>query len=464
MPNEQYLDTYGLNTFWSQVKSYIDANGGTDIAPGILLYASVAEPIQKNHSTTMTKSGFVGPLPKVNDAGYGLLTYDKKLYQVAYRISSIDSDGLYTIIYDGDPLLVGPSESGGGGSTGASTFLVKAPIGTIVIWSGTVDNIPTGWQFCDGTNGTPDLRDKFVLGAGPSHAVGSSGGEETVTLTTAQMPQHSHQTSDVVNIPGTVKAIAKGSDIVMPSNKYASTNTNGGGAAHNNMPPYYTLCYIMKLTADPTDSVTQEELTAALADKQDTLVNGTGTTVENNAVNINTPVQGIKTQAEFNALPESEQNKGLWVISDGGSGGSSSGGEIYSTEETRIGTWIDGKPLYRIVITGYFPSNTNTTNYYDIPNVDKQTLEVKHIYGTFSYSGEMYTYPIGFWWGTAANNANSQYRVEVFYDRLHGISVVVGGTFKNSPFECVLEYTKTTDEATIVLPTASLLDDSEVTT
>lgn len=202
MSNERYLDTNGLNEFWSQVKSYADekinptwvgytpnqwqmtgdmidvvfyidldkcsttpkigsygmviADGGTtaqgtdtsnyvmvckaelppnpdvvsegvqwvrviyalevgaDVAPGILLYASVAEPIQKNHQTTMTKSGFIGPLPKVNDAGYGLLTYDKKLYQVAYHVSSIDSDGLYTIVYDGDPLLIGPSEGSGG--------------------------------------------------------------------------------------------------------------------------------------------------------------------------------------------------------------------------------------------------------------------------------------------------------------------------------------------------------------
>lgn len=209
MPNERYLDTDGLNEFWSQVKSYADAKinptwvgytlnqwqmtgdmidvvfyldldkcsttpkigsygmviadgattaqgtdtsnyvmickaelppnpdvvtegaqwvrviyalevgSDTNFAPGILLYASVAEPIQKNHSTTMTKNGFVGPLPKVNDAGYGLLTYDQKLYQVAYHVSSIDSDGLYTIVYDGDPLLIGPSE----GSSGSNTLL-----------------------------------------------------------------------------------------------------------------------------------------------------------------------------------------------------------------------------------------------------------------------------------------------------------------------------------------------------
>lgn len=321
MPDERYLDTNGLNEFWSQVKTYIDANGGADVAPGILLYASVAEPIQKNHSTTMTKSGFVGPLPKVNDAGYGLLTYDKKLYQVAYHVSSIDSDGLYTIVYDGDPLLIGPSEGG----SSSQAFLVRAPIGTIVIWSGTTDNIPTGWQLCDGTNGTPDLRDKFVLGAGTSHAVGNSGGEEKVTLTIDQMPTHSHDgnynAASSFSSNGAFATFGLNSN---PSSKSTSLVSSGSSQPHNNMPPYYALCYIMKLTADPTDGVTQEELTTALADKQDTLVNGTGTTVLNNGVNINTPVQQIVTQAEFDALSEDDQNKGLWVISDGESGGSSS--------------------------------------------------------------------------------------------------------------------------------------------
>lgn len=77
-------------------------------------------------------------------------------------------------------------------SGGSDSYLVKAPIGTIVIWSGTADNIPTGWQLCDGTNGTPDLRDKFVLGAGTTHNVGETGGNEEVTLTVEQMPKHNH--------------------------------------------------------------------------------------------------------------------------------------------------------------------------------------------------------------------------------------------------------------------------------
>lgn len=61
-----------------------------------------------------------------------------------------------------------------------------APIGGIVIWSGSTGSIPTGWQICDGTNGTPNLRDKFIPGAGTSYASGNTGGAATVDM------QHNH--------------------------------------------------------------------------------------------------------------------------------------------------------------------------------------------------------------------------------------------------------------------------------
>lgn len=69
------------------------------------------------------------------------------------------------------------------------------PPGAILMWSGAVDAIPTGWALCDGRNGTPDLRDRFIVGAGGSYDVGDTGGAESVTLTVAQMPQHSHGAS-----------------------------------------------------------------------------------------------------------------------------------------------------------------------------------------------------------------------------------------------------------------------------
>lgn len=154
----------------------------------------------------------------------------------------------------------------------------------------------------------------------------------------------------------------------------------------------------MILNLSSSDGVTQEELTTALADKQDTLVNGTGTTVLNNAVNIDTPVQGIKTQDEFDALPEDDQNKGLWVISDGGSGGGGVGNSndtwlsdldlrgtygIYTQvenlyEESRKCSFMDDAP----VITGNDPKVGN--QFYASFNTNKN-LEMSRYIGVFTF-------------------------------------------------------------------------------
>lgn len=128
------------------------------------------------------------------------------------------------------------------------------PAGMIAIWSGTLNDVPTGWVICDGENGTPDLRDKFVLGAGESHLIGETGGEEEVTLTTAQMPQHNHNwvfntPSDAGNQYGTVRDVVTVSQVttsqIYTTNSSAIVN-RGSSQPHPNMPPYYTLLYIMK--------------------------------------------------------------------------------------------------------------------------------------------------------------------------------------------------------------------------
>lgn len=339
------------------------------------------------------------------------------------------------------------SSSGGSGGSSSQAFLVRAPIGTIVIWSGTADNIPTGWQLCDGTNGTPDLQDKFVLGAGTNHAVGTTGGEENVTLTVEQMPTHSHLITEslITSSSGTYLGFAKGNASGVQS---TVTVTTGSSQPHNNMPPYYALCYIMKLVADPADGVTQEELTTALADKQDTLVNGTGTTVLNNGVNINTPVQQIVTQAEFDALPEGDQNKGLWVISDGESGGGSSGssGEIYSTEETKIGTWIDGKPLYRKCFVITLPTSTglnqNLINISDL-NIDVPVSAngpIKQINGDWQQLNVTQADTNGY---VKYGAIGTFYKLNYFRVSLYDSAYTGGATLYLR-----LEYTKTTDTAT----------------
>ena len=72
-------------------------------------------------------------------------------------------------------------------------FVANAlPIGSVIMWYGASNSLPYGFQVCDGNNGTPDLRDKFVVGAGGGYALGDSGGANEVTLTTEQIPAHKH--------------------------------------------------------------------------------------------------------------------------------------------------------------------------------------------------------------------------------------------------------------------------------
>jgi len=77
------------------------------------------------------------------------------------------------------------------------------PIGGIIMWSGTVAQAEalTNWAICDGQNGTPDLRDRFVLGVGSSVAastasVDDTGGDNSITLSEGQMPSHNHDITD----------------------------------------------------------------------------------------------------------------------------------------------------------------------------------------------------------------------------------------------------------------------------
>ena len=113
------------------------------------------------------------------------------------------------------------------------------PIGGIIMWSGSIDSIPSNWKLCDGQNGTPDLRDRFVLGAGGDYAVGATGGEATHTLTIDEMPAHSHT---IPNFGPTGNGWAH-----TGGGEGGTTDITGGGQPHNNMPPYYALAYIMRV-------------------------------------------------------------------------------------------------------------------------------------------------------------------------------------------------------------------------
>ena len=112
------------------------------------------------------------------------------------------------------------------------------------MWSGSVYNIPSGWYLCNGQNGTPDLRDRFIVGAGSSYAVGATGGAAQVTLTVDQIPAHEHTYTNYNTNGGGV--IFNGSVLDKSMGYTANTSSVGGGQAHENRPPYYALCFIMK--------------------------------------------------------------------------------------------------------------------------------------------------------------------------------------------------------------------------
>jgi len=179
--------------------------------------------------------------------------------------------------------------------------------GMIILWSGNTGNIPTGFVLCDGNNGTPNLTDRFVVGAGAAYGVGATGGSSSVTLSTANLPSHNHSFSGSSSHSHTINnhthsfsgsgsnthnhGIPKGRGgsqasisnhvpspaVEQTQGTFATTNatisisvsgttgnpsdrgtnsqsisisgttgSQGSGSAHENRPPYYALCYIMK--------------------------------------------------------------------------------------------------------------------------------------------------------------------------------------------------------------------------
>ena len=145
------------------------------------------------------------------------------------------------------------------------------PSGCIAIWSGSITSIPSGWRLCDGTDGTPDLRDKFVVCAGTTYPRGSTGGYanrtpsvssssiNNTTLTVSQLPSHTHTIpNDYYNNATTGASSGENGASGSPTGHTETTGATGGGGGHNhsvsvscnsydNRPAYYHLAYIMKL-------------------------------------------------------------------------------------------------------------------------------------------------------------------------------------------------------------------------
>ncbi len=155
----------------------------------------------------------------------------------------------------------------------ATTAFVLAngiPSGAIVMWSGSIGSIPSGWLLCNGSSGTPDLRDRFVVGAGTTYAVNATGGSADAVIVshthtaTVTDPQHRHiegfagvnSTASFgttnTSVAGNINQQSNTSTEFHPftsteSTGISVTNANTGTSGTNaNLPPYYALAYIMK--------------------------------------------------------------------------------------------------------------------------------------------------------------------------------------------------------------------------
>jgi len=135
------------------------------------------------------------------------------------------------------------------------------PVGGIIMWSGTIANIPTGWALCNGSSSTPDLRNKFIVGAtsdastgvtfnantgtvSGAYAPGNTGGETAHQLTIAELASHTHTYSQNTN----QNTDHSGTDTTTnnPSFSSGSTGSVGSDDYHENRPPYYALAFIMR--------------------------------------------------------------------------------------------------------------------------------------------------------------------------------------------------------------------------
>ena len=193
---------------------------------------------------------------------------DTELTAVAAAISS--KADVNSPTFTGTPAA--PTASAGTSTTQVATtaFVTTAvtasfPSGGIILWSGSIASIPSGWYLCDGNNSTPDLTDRFIIGAGSAYSVDAIGGSKDAIVvshthnatTVSTQPAHTH-TYDRYTHGGEDTIIGSQVDIsadyttettssAQPTITSTTTIESTGSSGTNaNLPPYYALAYIMK--------------------------------------------------------------------------------------------------------------------------------------------------------------------------------------------------------------------------
>ncbi len=183
----------------------------------------------------------------------------KDLGQEIYTKAEVDTSKQAALVSGTNIKTVGGASLLGSGDITVGGI----PSGVITLWSGSSASIPSGWYLCNGANGTPNLMDRFVVGAGSSYPVGATGGSTSAsvsgttgatTLTTTQMPSHNHGGA---SFDSNSQGYSHDNSFTRSSYAYLisySTGSTGGNGSHTHSmsgsvdtrSPYYALCYIMK--------------------------------------------------------------------------------------------------------------------------------------------------------------------------------------------------------------------------
>ena len=212
------------------------------------------------------------------------LTYNISTQEIGGKISSLsnhdtgslsEGSNLYHTTARARAAISASGDLSYNNSTGVMSFSAPSAFvsGMIILWSGNTGNIPTGFVLCNGSNGTPDLRNRFIVGAGDVYSPGATGGLNEVEISQAQLPGHNHSFSATTGSDSHshtyVGALwpSSGPEQNQSGGPEDRTNFNyqrttasdshshsvsgttgntGSGQGHENRPPYYALCYIMK--------------------------------------------------------------------------------------------------------------------------------------------------------------------------------------------------------------------------
>jgi len=222
----------------------ISATPSTQIATTAYVNNFVTTAIAASFVTDDTKANIASPnftgVPTANTASYG--TNSRQLATTAFVYNAVSA-------------------------------IPAVPRGSIVMWSGSVASIPAGFTLCDGTNGAPDLRDRFVIGAGRNYSVNQTGGTKDAVVVshthTLNDPGHAHGygrfvgpsaidgVDSTTRNSGDVHEEWRQTDVAVTG---ISIGTEGVSGTNQNLPPYFALCYIMS-TGTPTTAPAGTDLT-----------------------------------------------------------------------------------------------------------------------------------------------------------------------------------------------------------